>query len=177
MPCDLNGGKNTAQKMILIENASIASICLFCCFFVCFVLLLFPFDSYCELLIANCHQKCFRNMTENHFEFWNNISHSFRLNCRLISFSQFTMQCNAVCSKFSWMCFYMFLLSLVPVKNENPALQQIRGIWRAYFECLQPGCIPNGIQNFWSEWFHFVISEMNCVERHPSWWLIRNPMI
>lgn len=90
------------------------------------------------------------------------------------------IHCSAVCSQFLFMSFYIFLLSLVPVKNQNPALQRKRTIWRAFQMSKAQRHTQRNIE--FSVWMTlYFISEMNC--RAPSihsvlaGWLIRNPMI
>lgn len=125
----------TQVSTILIGNALIASIRIsffsFCVWFVfCFHLII--------LRMADCQlpSKCFKS---------NKIVPRLT-QLSIDSLLQFTMQCNALCSQFSFMNFYMFLVPLelsASRKRKNSALQQRRGIWRGF----QPRGIPNGIQN------------------------------
>lgn len=114
--------------------------------------------SYCELLIANCHRKCFK-YDRKPFQY-GGITFCTRFDS-IVDWLAFTVYNAVQCS------FYMFLLSLVPVKNENPVLQRRNVRFDGHFKCLQPGCIPNGIQNFWFEWFHFF-QQRNELCRVPS---------
>lgn len=133
---------------------------------------LFVFDwysvfiwSYCEWLIANCHQNVFR-YDDTHFK-------SNKIVPRLTQFSidsllKFTMQCNALCSQFSFMSFYMFLvpLELYDIrKQKNSALQQKRGIWQAFQISKAPRYSQRATE-FRFEWFHFSSAKCNA-ECHP----------